>query len=147
MPPVPSSFTYKIQAEGHTLWEFKHIGIGNGYYALDFQLGAPVRVVDRFHPKGVLGNITVLDTPSGLPIMIRGLIVGSLSGVWAAFYLAMAEWRGDPCTITDPGGLIWTKCTMVDGKMLTLHACGTDEVATGDVELEFTATFTKDSDF
>lgn len=140
-----TEMTFKVQPDAGSETTFAHITGGKGYFAVDYLEGAVKRDILRFHPRGVSGNITVRDQPSGRPIILRCMIVDDL-GIALALFVALTDgWRGAPCTVTSPAGTRYTKCNLVDARILSTHADGS--TTPGNVELEFEASFTKDSDF
>jgi len=145
MPPTVN-LTYTITSAAGAAAVFARVAPGAGMYALDFAMGPLKQDLFRFHPRGVAGNITVRDRPSGLPITCHGMLCGVLGTVWASLQGYFAVWRADPVSITDPSGAVFTKCNLLDARVLSLSADGSGDTV-GQVELAFEASFTKDSDF
>lgn len=145
MPPTVN-LTYTITSAAGAAAVFARVASGSGMYALDFSMGPPKQDLFRFHPRGVAGNITVRDQPSGLAVTCHGMLCGVLGTVWANLQAYFSVWRANPVSITDPGGAVITKCNLLDARILSLTADGTSEGG-GQVELAFEASFTKDSDY
>ena len=145
MPNATSLYQFSVQADGGSASNFVHVAPGQGCYALECRVGPPLRDVYRFHPVGVQGSVTIRDEVRGRIIYLKILLVDTLALAWAYAHLCFDDWRASPVTITDIGGKTWTKCNMVEGKILDISADGISDK--GYVELVFEASFTKDQDF
>ena len=141
-----AGYAFTITPDGGSAQVFAQVVSGSGTFALDCQVGPPIREILRFHPKGVKGNITIRDEASGQVFVCKGLLVGVLATVWAQMRDLFLAWRASPVTLIDVGGLTWTKLNLISSKMVRLEADGTSDVG-GNVEIEIEMSFTKDAAF
>lgn len=140
------TYSYTITPDGSSAYTFAQVVPGPGIFALnDMTIGPPARELLRFHPRGVKGNVIVRDEVTGRLITCRALFSGVFTATWQVIQNMFTAFRAYPCTIADVGGMSWTKCNLLEAKIVSTKGDGTDE--NGNAEFTVEMTFTKDQDF
>jgi hypothetical protein len=108
---MPSTtLTFAITPEAASASNFVRMGAGNGTFAVDFRMTAPIADVIPFHSRGTLGSIVVQDARRMQTLTMRGLFSGDYATVLGDIQDLFDDCTVGPATVTAPDSTSYTDC-------------------------------------